>query len=92
VKETGTRTEQVYRRLKANILGGRVAPETAVPVAWLDDGYGASMGVLREALMRLTAEGLTVNQPQYGFKVLSLSLDELSDHDAGAAAALNLTD
>lgn len=79
MEETGTRTEQVYRRIKADILGGRVEPGTALPFARLKDDYGASMGVLREALMRLTAEGLTVNQPQFGFKVISLSLTDLAD-------------
>lgn len=37
------------------------------------------MGVLREALMRLTAEGLTVNKPQLGFRVISLSIEDLTD-------------
>ncbi len=77
--DSGTRTEQVYRRLKADILGGRVEPGSALPFAKLKDEYGASMGVLREALMRLSAEGLTVNQPQFGFKVISLSLEDLAD-------------
>ena len=79
VEEAGTRTEQVYRRLKADILGGVIEPGTALPFAKLKDDYGASMGVLREALMRLSAEGLTVNQPQFGFKVISLSLEDLTD-------------
>ena len=75
----GTRTEQVYRRLRADILEGKMFPGMALPFARLRDDYAASMGVLREALMRLTAEGLTVNQPQLGFKVVSLSLDDLKD-------------
>jgi DNA-binding GntR family transcriptional regulator len=79
VDDSGTRTEQVYRRLKADILGGKVEPGSALPFARLKDDYGASMGVLREALMRLSAEGLTVNQPQFGFKVISLSLEDLAD-------------
>ena len=79
MQETGTRTERVYRRLRADILGGMIEPATSLPFARLKDDYGASMGVLREALMRLTAEGLTVNQPQFGFKVISLSLQDLAD-------------
>jgi DNA-binding GntR family transcriptional regulator len=79
VAEAGTRTDQVYRRLKEDILGGMIEPGAALTFARLKEGYGASMGVLREALMRLTAEGLTVNQPQLGFRVFSLSLDDLAD-------------
>jgi DNA-binding GntR family transcriptional regulator len=79
VEESGTRTEQVYRRLKADILTGQIEPGAALPFAKLKEDYVASMGVLREALMRLTAEGLTVNQPQFGFRVISLSLEDLTD-------------
>jgi DNA-binding GntR family transcriptional regulator len=77
--QAATRTEEVYRRLRHDILGGLIAPGMALPFARLKDDYRASMGVLREALMRLTAEGLTVNQPHHGFKVISLSLEDLSD-------------
>ncbi len=74
-----TRTEAVYHRIKADILGGMIEPGSQLPFAKLKLDYGASMGVLREALMRLTAEGLTVNQSQLGFKVMSLSLEDLVD-------------
>ena len=74
-----TRTEEVYHRIKADILGGQVEPGSQLPFAKLKTDYGASMGVLREALMRLTAEGLTVNQSQLGFKVMTLSLEDLVD-------------
>lgn len=79
MEESGTRTEQVYRRLKADILAGQIEPGSALLFARLKDYYGASMGVLREALMRLTAEGLTVNKPQLGFRVISLSIEDLTD-------------
>lgn len=74
-----TRTEEVYHRIKADILGGQIEPGSQLPFAKLKTDYGASMGVLREALMRLTAEGLTVNQSQLGFKVMTLSLEDLVD-------------
>lgn len=79
MQEAGTRTEQVYRQLRADILGGRIEPGAPLPFARLKAGYSASMGVLREALARLSAEGLTVNQPQLGFRVISLSLADLAD-------------
>ncbi|MFO1088099.1 MAG: GntR family transcriptional regulator [Hyphomicrobiales bacterium] len=74
-----TRTEKVYRKLRSDILGGQIEPGSQLPFARLKADYGASMGVLREALMRLTAEGLTVSQSQLGFKVMPLSLDDLVD-------------
>lgn len=35
------------------------------------------MGVVREALTRLTGEGLVESEPQYGFRVMPLSIDDL---------------
>ena len=74
-----TRVEHVYRRMRADILGGHVAPGSQLAFAGLRAAYGASMGVLREALTRLTAEGLAVAEAQRGFRVVSLSLDDLRD-------------
>ena len=74
-----TRTEEVYEKIRSDILRGLLMPGSQLQFAKLKETYGASMGVLREALMRLTAEGLTVNQAQQGFRVVSLSLADLED-------------
>lgn len=77
--EAGTQAERIYRRLRDDILGGRLEPGEPLQFARLRTDYGSSVGVLREALVRLTAEGLAVNQAQHGFKVISLSLDDLQE-------------
>jgi DNA-binding GntR family transcriptional regulator len=74
-----TRTDEVYRRVRDDILGGVIEPGSQLLFNKLKATYGASVGVLREALMRLSAEGLTVNQAQQGFKVMTVSLDDLVD-------------
>jgi len=74
-----TRTEQVYGSLRADILSGRLEPGARLPFADLTDRYGASMGALREALQRLAEQGLVINEPQQGFRVQSLSIDDLRD-------------
>lgn len=74
-----TRTEQVYGSLRADILAGRLEPGARLPFAELTERYGASMGALREALQRLAEQGLVVNEPQQGFRVQSLSIDDLRD-------------
>lgn len=74
-----TRAEIAYRRLRADIMGGQRAPGSALPFAELSDAYGASMGVLREALSRLAAEGLAVSRAQHGFRVVDVSLEDLND-------------
>ena len=76
---SATRTEQVYSSIRADILSGRLEPGARLPFADLTDRYGASMGALREALQRLAEQGLVVNEPQQGFRVQALSVDDLRD-------------
>ena len=45
------------------------------------------MGVVREVLTRLTAEGLVESEPQYGFRVVPLSVADLK-HLTDARAAI----
>jgi DNA-binding GntR family transcriptional regulator len=74
-----TRTEQVYGRLRADILAGRFEPGAKLPFAELTERYGGSMGALREGLQRLVEQGLVVSEPQLGFRVAPLSVDDLRD-------------
>jgi DNA-binding GntR family transcriptional regulator len=67
----------VYAELRADILGGRQRPGARLPFAELTARYGASMGVVREALNRLAAEGLVEAEPQFGFRVVPLSVADL---------------
>jgi len=78
-KATTTRVRQAYDALRADILGGRRRPGARLPFIELCADYGASMGVLREALSLLTAEGLVQSAPQLGFRVRSLSLADLRE-------------
>lgn len=77
--EPETRTEVAYHQLRADILSGHLAPGSSLQFAELRQNYGASMGVLREALTRLSAEGLAISRAQQGFRVVELSLKDLSD-------------
>jgi DNA-binding GntR family transcriptional regulator len=72
-----TRAERVYSALRADIFGGRRRPGERLPFAELTARYEASMGVVREVLTRLTAEGLVESEPQYGFRVVPLSAADL---------------
>lgn len=74
-----TQTELTYHRVRADILNGHLAPGSALQFAHLRESYGASMGVLREALTRLAAEGLAVSRAQLGFRVVDVSLKDLND-------------
>lgn len=72
-----TRVERAYEALRSDILAGRHEPGAKLPFADLAPRYDASVGVLREALSRLAAEGLVESVPQLGFRVRSLSVDDL---------------
>jgi DNA-binding GntR family transcriptional regulator len=72
-----TRAGRVYAELRADILAGRQTPGTRLPFAELSARYGASMGVVREALMRLSEQGLVEAEPQHGFRVMPLSVSDL---------------
>lgn len=74
---TPTRVDRVYAALRADILGGRQQPGARLPFADLAGRYEASMGVIREALTRLQGDGLVESEPQFGFRVVALSADNL---------------
>jgi DNA-binding GntR family transcriptional regulator len=74
-----TRTEQVYACMRADILAGRLTPGAKLPFAELVARYGGSTSVIREGLSRLVEQGLVHAEPQHGFRVVPLSIDDLDD-------------
>jgi DNA-binding GntR family transcriptional regulator len=72
-----TKAERVFHRLRADILAGRHQPGERLRYAELCEQYDTSMGVLREALMRLAEQELVKGEAQQGFQVVSLSADDL---------------
>ena len=75
-----TQATAVYRRLRADILEGRLAPGMRLKVQHLAAEYGAGPAPLREALAQLAAEGLARRIEQRGFRV--------ADADPAGFAAL----
>ncbi|MCO8305041.1 GntR family transcriptional regulator, partial [Streptomyces sp. RKCA744] len=74
-----TRAEEIYQRLRADILNGRHEPGSRLRVEALKEKYGASSGVLREALPRLVGQGLATFAPQQGFRVVTVSPEHLEE-------------
>lgn len=72
-----TRADEVYGRIRVDILAGRRRPGSRLPFAELCEHYRASASVVREGLSRLAEEGLVVAAPQRGFRVVPLSADDL---------------
>jgi DNA-binding GntR family transcriptional regulator len=74
-----TLTEDVYRRLRADLLACRLMPGQKLKIEDLCERLGAGSSAVREALSRLAADGFVVLEPQRGFRVTPLSFAELRD-------------
>ncbi|MEI8146931.1 MAG: GntR family transcriptional regulator [Alphaproteobacteria bacterium] len=74
-----TLASSVTERLRADILSGALAPETKLRIERVCASYSAGASPVREALNRLTAEGLVRQHDQRGFSVAPISLEDLRD-------------
>lgn len=74
-----TVTESVYRRLRTDILWGRLAPGTPLKSDHLRKKYEVGISPLREALSRLASERLVTASGQRGFKVAPIDRDSICD-------------
>ena len=74
-----TRGEEVYQRIKADLVGGTFQPGSKLPSAMLTQRYGASASVIREGLSRLVEQGLVRSEPQQGYRVAPISIADLED-------------
>lgn len=72
-----TSTEQALASLRAGIIEGHFEGGARLHIANIADRLNVSSGSVREALNRLTAEGLVTAMPQKGFRVTKLSLEDL---------------
>lgn len=77
--ETETAGERVYRRLRNDIVSGRLAPSEKLKLGRLKDDYGISISTLRELLNRLSSEGLIVAESARGFEVAPVSADNFKE-------------
>jgi DNA-binding GntR family transcriptional regulator len=78
-RETKSRTEAVYFRLRADILACRLEPGARLKINELCAALDVSLGAVREALSRLSAEGLVVAEAQKRFQVAPISVADLED-------------
>lgn len=74
-----THATTVFERLRADILAGLLPPGRRLPVKALMATYGVGQTPLREALNRLTAEGLVACADQRGFAIPPIDADELGE-------------
>lgn len=72
-----TLATNLYDRLRADVLAGKLEPGRKLQIEFLCDRYGAGQTPVREALNRLTSDGLVERREQRGFAVTPVSRDDL---------------
>ena len=74
-----TQASTAYQRLRDDVLSGRLEPQRKLQMRFLTDFYATGQTPLREALNRLSAEGLVESRDQRGFFVAGISEAELAE-------------
>jgi DNA-binding GntR family transcriptional regulator len=77
--EPGTIGEKTYRRIRADIVFGRLVPGKRLTLDRMRDFYSASVSTLREVLNRLSSEGLIIAEGSRGFEVTPISSGNLRE-------------
>lgn len=68
-----------YRRIRTDIIFGRLRPALKLRLETLKEEYGVSVSTLREILSRLSSEGFVVAEGRRGFEVAPMSAADLRE-------------
>jgi DNA-binding GntR family transcriptional regulator len=79
VTSAASRTQHAYDELRRELLECRFEPGQPLRIQDLCKRFEVSQGAVREALSRLTSEGLVEAEPQRGFRVTPVSVADLKD-------------
>jgi DNA-binding GntR family transcriptional regulator len=74
-----TFAEEVFLRIRADILSAKLLPDEKMQLEKLKGTYGVGATPLREALSKLTSLNLVVAEGQRGFRVAPVSIADLLD-------------
>jgi GntR family transcriptional regulator, carbon starvation induced regulator len=74
-----TQARNVYEQIRSDILACRIPPGEKLRINALVDRFESSLGSVREALSKLSSEGLVYATDQKGYSVAPVSRDELLD-------------
>lgn len=72
-------TQKAYEEVRADLLACRIPPGARLKIQELCERIPVSPGAIREALSRLTSEGLVRAEPQRGFRAAPISGADLVD-------------
>ena len=71
--------ETAYKRIRSDIVLGRIAPGQKLRLDRMRAEYGVGISTLREILSRLSAEGLVIAEGQRGFEVPPVTAQNLRE-------------
>ena len=74
-----TLASSVYSTLKGDIITGKLKPGHKLRLQVLKEDYNVGNSPLREALNRLSANGMVMREENKGFKVSTASAEELQE-------------
>lgn len=74
-----TQSSSLYDRLRDDLLAAKFSPGTKLAIDSLSEHYQVGQTPLREALNRLTSDGLVERRDQRGFMVAGISRQDLQE-------------
>ncbi|SMC75745.1 FCD domain-containing protein [Rhizobium sp. RU36D] len=74
-----TLADRAERLIQADIISGALAPRERLALPTLEKRYNIGLTPMREALSRLSAQGLVTNEGNKGFRVAMASMEDLVD-------------
>ena len=77
--ETEAVGDDGYRKIRTDIVFGRLRPGQKLKLEGLKKTYGVSVSTLREILSRLTADGFVIAEGKRGFEVAPVSIENLKE-------------
>lgn len=79
LSDTKNLSEQAHDRIRRDILSGELFPGEKLQIETVSERYGIGMAPVREALNRLSSEGLVERKSQRGFFVAEISMEALDE-------------
>ena len=72
-----TVSDDGYRRIRTDIIFGRLPPAHKLRLEAMREDYGVSVSTLREILSRLSSDGFVLAEGRRGFEVAPVSAEDL---------------
>ena len=77
--DTKTLSEKAHECIRRDILNGELFPGEKLHIEAISDRYGIGIAPVRDALNRLSSEGLVERKSQRGFFVAEISMNALEE-------------